>query len=686
MWFYIIGLTLFFQERCHAFHVQKDLRLQRRNSRRYRDSLSLRLVKDTTNAIDTIMYFNREFKAGLKFILLPQEKLKENAKAAAAQEALINNQDIVPNNGEIEYGPIDPTYLSRVEINSWGNIPLPEKNEGALEFLQSIPDSLPKVNPPPSVRSFFSESLSIPDITILKETLSKALPEKSPIEISEMTRSLVQITASVQERTQQLIDSAAIATIAKDMPDLSGIFSEQYQQLMPVISEAAKGTKRVLNDNLLIVQGSGQEISNKIGESYQHNQQLAGESYQQASRLAGESIQQASKYTDDSIQQASKYASEGILQLATVSREGFQQVQQFTTEESNYLSRVANDNYRQVQPYIDEAKNDFTRRLNEQYDIVQPYMQQAVKDLSDVLDEKYHQAIPLLQDIVDLSYERGVKYQKAMLDILAVDSEPSQILADLKERIISNAAEYKLQYRVDHLPDINYVPTVPYDKLDAVFDSLTLLVQTDGWTLGDLIQNVNLEELGGFYGGCIVGCFLVASLLVKSKTPPMVFTAKPMRQQSVGQGIQTAIEMEEKMQLERLVSDLTLAVTALSKELRDLKQEKAKTEYALATMKSDVRMLQNAIQATDLTERQLKKQTVESAFKETELHSHLRDAEMKVHALQTEKELLQLEINGLSIVSDQLYEPKPPTTLPAPVTTKSDSGVWFANIVSKVTG
>jgi hypothetical protein len=682
-----ILLTLVFVAQCQSFQVQQHL--PAKCNSRCRNNVFLRMVKEHASAMDTILYFNREFKAGLKFVLIPQDKLKESAKAAQT----LKNQAMVPDNVEIEYGPVDPTYLSRVEtFSSQGYGTQPESNNVISDTLRNIPKSMPTIEKP-DVDSIFSESLSIPDITILKETLAKALPDKSPIEISEMTKSLVQITTSVQERTQQMIDTAAIANMAKDMPDVSGMLNEKYQQLIPVVSDATKDATRVLQDSLQASQDAGQVFSQNFGEKYLQNQQLVGENYQQLSQLAGQNIQQVSKYTSENIQQASRYAKESIEQVSKVANEGFQKAQQFTQEETKYLAGVANDNYKQAQPYIDEAKTEVTRRINEQYDIVQPYMQQAVKEISTVLDEKYQQAVPLLKDLVDISYERSEKYQKAIVDILAVDSEPSKILADLKQRIIANADVYQLQYRTDHLPDINYVPTVPYDKLDAVFDSLTLLVQTDGWTLTDLIQNINLEELGGFYGGCIVGTFLVASLVTKSKTPPMIFTPTPKRQQQPSIGGQQESESamyltEEKVRLERLVSDLTLAVTALSKELRDLKEEKAKTDYALATMKSDVRMLQNAIQATDLTEGQLQKQTIQSEIKQYDLQTHLRDAEMQVQALQTEKELLQLEINDLMttgevVVDRQSMEPKPPSTIPPTMKAKkNDKDVWFANFVS----
>jgi hypothetical protein len=662
MQFICLILTFFLHVKCRAFQLPGNYVGRRWNVH------SLNMVKERITAMEAIMDFNRDFKAGLKFILIPQDKLKENAKAAQS----LKDQLLVPNDVEMEYGPVDPTYLSRVELYSRGEMTPPPSDIGS-SIQQFIPETFPS-----SSNSFsFSEGMSVPDITILKETLSKALPDKSPVEISEMTQSLVQITTSVQERSQKLIDTSTIANVAKDMPDISGALSEKYQQLLPIVTDGIKDTSRVLIENLQGSQEIGQEISRKFGENYQQAQHIAGDSYQQAS-----------KYTGESIQQASKFAGESILLASKLAGDGFQRAQQFTTEETKEISRVLNENYKQTQPYIDEAKNEVSRLLHEQYEVVQPYMQEAVNEISDVLNERYQQAVPFLQNMADLSYERGEKYQKAMLDILAVDSEPSQILIDLKERIVSSALEYKLQYRADHLPDINYVPTIPYDKLDAVFDSLSMLVQTDGWTLRDLLQNLNFEDLGGFYSGCIVGSFLIASLVLKSKTPPMIFTPTLKTQQMVTKGIvptESASRLtEEKMRLERLVSDLTIAVTALSKELRVLKEEKAKTEYALATMKSDVRMLQNAIQATDLTERQLKKQTEESALMETELQAHLRDAEMKVQALEIEKHSLQLEINDLSGENVRVLEPKPPATIPPPVAQKNVSGVWFANFVSNV--
>jgi hypothetical protein len=126
--------------------------------------------------------------------------------------------------------------------------------------------------------------------------------------------------------------------------------------------------------------------------------------------------------------------------------------------------------------------------------------------------------------------------------------------------------------------------TVPTEKLSAVAESVRALVKTQGWTIKDLVGVMNLEELGGWYGGAFA-LFLIMVALGQ----------QPVRR-------------EYQPDLEGPVMELKGAVTALAEELKEVKAAKASTDSELTQMKTAVKTLEGKLEKSAAAEAELRTQ------------------------------------------------------------------------------
>ena len=141
------------------------------------------------------------------------------------------------------------------------------------------------------------------------------------------------------------------------------------------------------------------------------------------------------------------------------------------------------------------------------------------------------------------------------------------------------------------------------------------------------------------------------------------------------------VENYEKERLEGMVSELTKAVYALSTELRELRSEKAATDYALQAMQTQVMTVQSAIdnnnsntnnnsnQKVNGNDNSLRAQLAASVAESQALQSQLDVARYEVATLLEVNEALAEGITALDVPSSWNF-PHPPTTPPPKVERK----------------
>lgn len=169
---------------------------------------------------------------------------------------------------------------------------------------------------------------------------------------------------------------------------------------------------------------------------------------------------------------------------------------------------------------------------------------------------------------------------------------------------------------------------LPAEQFSALQSSLQGVLRTPGWKLTDVVDALNLEELGGWYAGAVVGCLLVAAVndrqaAVKAATAELTANALKIKEQ----------DALEKQRLEGMVVELTQAVAILTAELRDLKTQRAETNYALASMQNDVRSVKVEVGKNSATEKQLYAKLEESNAKNEVLRTQLETARFEVATL-----------------------------------------------------
>lgn len=157
--------------------------------------------------------------------------------------------------------------------------------------------------------------------------------------------------------------------------------------------------------------------------------------------------------------------------------------------------------------------------------------------------------------------------------------------AMMAEQMSSNNAHIKttLLLNMEHLKELDY-PVLSLSSFEGLSESLQEVLKTPGWKMNDVIDALKLEELGGYYAGAVVGLLLVAEMkdrqtVAKAATEGRILMAAQQKEK----------DDYEKKALEGMVSTLTEAVAILTRELGDLKHQRVQTNYALESMKSDVR-------------------------------------------------------------------------------------------------
>jgi len=146
-------------------------------------------------------------------------------------------------------------------------------------------------------------------------------------------------------------------------------------------------------------------------------------------------------------------------------------------------------------------------------------------------------------------------------------------------------------------------------------ERLTLNVQnflSKGLVTQDALDALDWNEFGGWYAGGI------AVLVAISLGGIEMSTAKDPEAAALTVEEATSLSPEkpsllqeaelEKEKLEAQVRQLTEATTNVSKELMQLKQDKATRDYSVAEMKSELRQLQNNLSSQQLAEVELRSQ------------------------------------------------------------------------------
>jgi len=230
------------------------------------------------------------------------------------------------------------------------------------------------------------------------------------------------------------------------------------------------------------------------------------------------------------------------------------------------------------------------------------------------------------------------------------------------------------------------------EKLTTMTLQLQALMKTPGWKMSDVVDVLNLDELGGWYAGAVVGILLLAtynnqmdkassSSSTSSATGTVAAPPRRTRAATVPSTTLAPPSDAEKERLESMVVELTRAVNALSVELKELKSEKAATDFALTSMKSDVMTVKSKVEkggsggGSSGDTQQLMSKLEKTASENALLKTQLDAAKYEVATLLEVNEALAEGINALSAVDQPKTKltssPKPPVTPPPLATKKS---------------
>jgi hypothetical protein len=231
--------------------------------------------------------------------------------------------------------------------------------------------------------------------------------------------------------------------------------------------------------------------------------------------------------------------------------------------------------------------------------------------------------------------------------------------------------------------------SIPVDKLSSTFDNLGKSLQNGGFTAQSILESMSSAEKGWYLAaGSVVLAAVGAGIRNTYEDQLETTTLETKEKQANAKEpakISEADSVEDDMVSQ--IKELSQMTTALSNELKQIKTQKSKKDYDVATMQSDVRELQNAMDAQKKSEKALKLQLAQTekklAAETAQLQQKLEEANKKfkdekdamkktnkklqkdldaalasVAALEAEKAELQTQLNALGIeeVEAQLAE------------------------------
>ena len=199
----------------------------------------------------------------------------------------------------------------------------------------------------------------------------------------------------------------------------------------------------------------------------------------------------------------------------------------------------------------------------------------------------------------------------------------------------------------------------------------------------EALKGWHLDELGGWYAGAFLG-FLLLAVYKKDGAS----TAARGKGGAVGMGARRATSTkskkpfkagdDEKERLESMVAELTQAVNALSVELRELRSEKAATDFALRSVQDQVQtVVEGGTSSTAIVMDNKSKNSEDGGLRaqweatiaeNKMLQSQLDAAKYEVATLLEVNEALAEGINALDVQGG--LKPRPPSTPPVKVERK----------------
>ena len=160
--------------------------------------------------------------------------------------------------------------------------------------------------------------------------------------------------------------------------------------------------------------------------------------------------------------------------------------------------------------------------------------------------------------------------------------------------------------KMPHFDNLAASVAFPTAKFAASFQALSALSAKEGWTVPQVVNALDLQELGGWYAGAL-GLFLIVSQNGSSASSNSTSGAvAEMGAVAAIPLIEGVPVVKQGSPLEVQVAQLSEATIALSKELKLLQSEKATRDYEVVNMKGVMRDLQNQLDGKKSVESDLK--------------------------------------------------------------------------------
>ena len=379
---------------------------------------------------------------------------------------------------------------------------------------------------------------------------------------------------------------------------------------------------------------------------------------------------------------------------------------------------VASATY-QVDPVVGKTLAELERQLSNPPSLQMPVPQG--KGLAQPLSESLERALENLQryqnqpsavlpnyntDVVKIRYGFEVKASVVeQLDRIPafVTAYRAQITHEMNDHVWPTVAGNNAAVRHQlfaNAETLQHATTDQFTALSVKLQQLSMTTTTtpSEWKVPEALQSLKLDEHGAWYAGAFWGFLLLAAYSnsnnsnnnnqsIKSNTSTSMSSSQQrmggFRGNMNGAGAASMattaayVENYEKERLEGMVSELTKAVYALSTELRELRSEKAATDYALQAMQTQVMTVQSAIDNNNTNSNQkvngndnsLRAQLAASVAESQALQSQLDVARYEVATLLEVNEALAEGITALDVPSSRNF-PHPPTTPPPKVERK----------------
>ena len=663
--------------------------------------------------VDALLDFNSYFKKGLKFVLLPQSaesgEVQLNSFDSTKRFVRAQPQQPPPQAGGVKV-PLSSSPPSAAVVNPQTAVdststPVSSSSQMMSETVgkaaKSVEHAVAKVvpsSPPPPVVAAPADTAAVS---------SSSSSQLHDILVGKAAKSVDQAKAVVTSASPPAVANADAPTISKSTSQMTASLSETAEK----VAKSAEQVKMPSNTEVLgnahsaVASSSSQKltsVSEDIGKAAKSVVTTAQEGAVQASQSVGVPSDAASSSIDIASFKQDPVVSKTVEELQEVLTNPPKV--ELPIPEGKGLAAPMFESFSETlkkmqykAPTFDQAAPEGIRKVRGGFEVKQSLLDR-IDEVSVKAAANAAAANALIQDKVapKVAATNAIIKDQLLRNNEGFDREMAKLAAKLQENNVD--VRGTLMANVERLQSGTTGSGVefhiPTEKFAALSDQLKTVLDSPGWKFTDLIEALNVKELGGWYAGAVLGVLLLAAFnnnrssssrpkVERSEVSVDKIRKRTAQTQSRASSSTAGSSSDEKDVLESMVTELNTAVGSLSKELMNLKTDKTQTDYTLKSVLSDVRTVNKKVDSKAVAEKQLQAQLEETRGQNSILLAQLEAAKSEVSTLLEVNEALAEGMSALGSVSKKAETlPKPPESPPPPLATKKsenfpDQSVWF---------